>query len=203
VCFVGTKRQAKSVLEARVARRQDALRHRALAGRHAHQLPHHSLAPQAPRRTRSDRANDNFASYSKKMESQLKREKMKIKRNLEGIRHMEKLPGALVVVDVRSRADRAQGSPQARHPDDLLDRHRRRSRTRGHRDPRQRRLDAFHRRGRPRVVPRGRRGSPAASGADRSKASVRGWREAGGRAPVARAAPSSGRRRQRGRPGRR
>jgi small subunit ribosomal protein S2 len=36
--------------------------------------------------------NDNFASYSKKMESQLRREMKKIKRNLEGIRHMDKLP---------------------------------------------------------------------------------------------------------------
>ncbi|MEM6750421.1 MAG: 30S ribosomal protein S2, partial [Planctomycetota bacterium] len=37
---------------------------------------------------------------SKKMESQLRREKAKILRNLEGIRNMTKLPGALVVIDV-------------------------------------------------------------------------------------------------------
>jgi small subunit ribosomal protein S2 len=46
-------------------------------------------------------AQDNFASYSKKMESQLKREKAKIKRNLEGIRRMEKLPGAIIAIDVK------------------------------------------------------------------------------------------------------
>ncbi|MFU8827927.1 MAG: 30S ribosomal protein S2, partial [Phycisphaerales bacterium] len=44
---------------------------------------------------------DDFASYSKKMESQLRREMKKIKRNLDGIRGMTKLPGALVVIDVK------------------------------------------------------------------------------------------------------
>jgi small subunit ribosomal protein S2 len=44
---------------------------------------------------------DNFASYSKKMESQLRREKAKIKRNLEGIRKMDKLPGVIVAIDVK------------------------------------------------------------------------------------------------------
>ena len=39
-------------------------------------------------------------SYSKKMESQLRREKNKITRNLGGIREMTKLPGAMVIVDV-------------------------------------------------------------------------------------------------------
>lgn len=39
-------------------------------------------------------------TYSKKMESQLMREKNKIYRNLNGIRDMSKLPGAMVVVDV-------------------------------------------------------------------------------------------------------
>jgi len=39
-------------------------------------------------------------TYSKKMTSQLTREKNKITRNLQGIRNMHKLPGALFVVDV-------------------------------------------------------------------------------------------------------
>ncbi|HLO39712.1 MAG TPA: 30S ribosomal protein S2, partial [Phycisphaerales bacterium] len=101
VCFVGTKRQAKSVLEARVP---DVKMHwvteRWLGG---------TLTNFRTIRSRLKRlieleaieANDNFASYSKKMESQLRREMKKIKRNLEGIRNMEKLPGVLVVVDVR------------------------------------------------------------------------------------------------------
>lgn len=39
--------------------------------------------------------------YSKKMKAMLQRELAKIRRNLEGIRRMTRLPGALVVVDVR------------------------------------------------------------------------------------------------------
>lgn len=41
-------------------------------------------------------------SYSKKMTSQLMREKRKITRNLGGIRDMDKLPGAMVVVDANN-----------------------------------------------------------------------------------------------------
>jgi small subunit ribosomal protein S2 len=101
VCFVGTKRQAKPVLQERV---QDVGMHwvteRWLGG---------TLTNFRTIRTRLKRLEeleaieqqDNFASYSKKMESQLKREKRKIQRNLEGIRRMDKLPGALVAIDVR------------------------------------------------------------------------------------------------------
>ena len=39
-------------------------------------------------------------NYSKKMESQLLREKRRITRNLDGIRNMTKLPGCVVVIDV-------------------------------------------------------------------------------------------------------
>ncbi len=101
ICFVGTKRQAKSVLESRVA---DVKMHwvteRWLGGT----LTNFRTIRQRLKRLEELEAiekNDNFASYSKKMESQLRREMMKIKRNLEGIRHMDKLPGALVVVDIQ------------------------------------------------------------------------------------------------------
>ncbi len=102
ICFVGTKRQAKNVLETRVPDvKMHYVTERWLGG---------TLTNFRTIRLRLKRLeeletieqNDNFASYSKKMESQLKREKKKIARNLEGIRHMEKLPGALVVVDVKS-----------------------------------------------------------------------------------------------------
>ncbi len=101
VCFVGTKRQAKPVIEQRVT---DAEMHyiteRWLGG---------TLTNFRTIRGRLKRleeleaieANDNFQSYSKKMESQLRREMRKIKRNLDGIRRMDKLPGAMVVIDVR------------------------------------------------------------------------------------------------------
>ncbi|TVQ61027.1 MAG: 30S ribosomal protein S2 [Phycisphaerales bacterium] len=101
VCFVGTKRQARDVLEQRV---RDVGMHfvteRWLGG---------TLTNFRTIRARLKRLEeleaieqqDNFASYSKKMESQLRREMTKIKRNLDGIRHMSKLPGAVVVIDVK------------------------------------------------------------------------------------------------------
>jgi len=101
VCFVGTKRQAKNVLETRVPDvKQHYVTERWLGGT----LTNFRTIRLRLRRLEELEAieqNDNFASYSKKMESQLKREQKKIKRNLEGIRHMDKLPGVMVVIDVR------------------------------------------------------------------------------------------------------
>lgn len=101
VCFVGTKRQAKSVLETRVADvKMHYVTERWLGGTLTN---FRTIRQRLKRLDELDaiEANDNFASYSKKMESQLKREQKKIKRNLDGIRRMEKLPGALVVIDVK------------------------------------------------------------------------------------------------------
>ena len=98
VCFVGTKRQAKDIIAERVA---DVGMHwvteRWLGG---------TLTNFRTIRLRLKRleeleaieAEDNYASYSKKMESQLRREQRKIYRNLTGIRKMDKLPGALIVI---------------------------------------------------------------------------------------------------------
>jgi len=100
ICFVGTKRQAKGVIEQRVG---DVGMHyvteRWLGG---------TLTNFGTIRSRLKRleeleaieAEDNFESYSKKMESQLRREMRKIKRNLDGIRRMNKMPGAVVAIDV-------------------------------------------------------------------------------------------------------
>lgn len=100
VCFVGTKRQAKGVIEQRVG---DVEMHyvteRWLGG---------TLTNFGTIRSRLKRleeleaiaADDNFESYSKKMESQLRREMRKIKRNLDGIRKMHKMPGCLIAIDV-------------------------------------------------------------------------------------------------------
>lgn len=99
ICFVGTKRQAKTVIEQRVTDvKMHYVTERWLGG---------TLTNFRTIRLRLKRleeleaieANDNFQSYSKKMESQLRREMRKIKRNLDGIRNMSKLPGALVIVD--------------------------------------------------------------------------------------------------------
>jgi small subunit ribosomal protein S2 len=102
VCFVGTKRQAKNVLETRVPDvKMHYVTERWLGGT----LTNFRTIRLRLKRLEELEAieqHDNFASYSKKMESQLKREKRKIARNLEGIRHMDKLPGALIVIDVKS-----------------------------------------------------------------------------------------------------
>ena len=54
VLFVGTKRQARDAVEEEATPLRHALRHRALAGRHADQLPHHPrTASTASRSSRS------------------------------------------------------------------------------------------------------------------------------------------------------
>jgi len=101
VCFIGTKRQAKAVLQQRVG---DVKMHYCIERWLGGTLTNfRTIRSRLKRLDELDaiELKDNFASYSKKMESQLKREQAKIKRNLEGIRHMDKLPGALVVVDVK------------------------------------------------------------------------------------------------------
>lgn len=101
VVFVGTKRQAKAVIEQRVGDvKQHWVTERWLGG---------TLTNFRTIRSRLKRLEeleaielkDNFASYSKKMESQLRREKDKIFSNLSGIRGMDKLPGAVIVVDTK------------------------------------------------------------------------------------------------------
>lgn len=101
VCFVGTKRQAKDVIVQRVT---DVDMHyvteRWLGG---------TLTNFRTIRSRLSRLEeleaiqeaDNFESYSKKMESQLRREMKKIARNLGGVRKMSKLPGVMIAIDVQ------------------------------------------------------------------------------------------------------
>ena len=100
VCFVGTKRQARASLEKYA---QDVqmpyVVERWLGG---------TLTNFRTIRERLKRLEEleklvesgEIDSYSKKMTSQLLREKRKITRNLEGIRNMTKLPGCLIVIDV-------------------------------------------------------------------------------------------------------
>lgn len=99
VCFVGTKRQARSVLETRVT---DVKMHycveRWLGGTLTNFRTIRSRLKRLEELETLDQTNA-YADYSKKMESMLKREHRKIKRNLEGIRRMDKLPGAMVIID--------------------------------------------------------------------------------------------------------
>ncbi len=100
VCFVGTKRQARASIEQYATSvGMPFVIERWLGG---------TLTNFRTIRERLKRLEEleklietgEIDNYSKKMESQLLREKRKISRNLEGIRNMHKLPGALVVVDV-------------------------------------------------------------------------------------------------------
>jgi len=101
VCFVGTKQQARVVLEERVAAvKMHFVTERWLGGTLTNFRTIRQRLKRLEELEQIEQA-DNFESYSKKMESRLRREMTKIKRNLEGIRRMEKLPGALVVIDVR------------------------------------------------------------------------------------------------------
>ncbi len=101
VLFVGTKRQARpAILKACEESGMHYVTERWLGG---------TLTNFRTIRSRLKRleeletlmAGEEWESYSKKMASQLTRERRKIHRNLSGIRNMDRLPGALVVVDVR------------------------------------------------------------------------------------------------------
>ncbi len=117
ILFVGTKRQAREIVE-----------------RHSTRCGMHSVTERwlggtltnfrtiRSRLQRLDELENLMASpqwetgYSKKMKSTLSRELAKIRRNLSGIRRMGRLPAALVVVDVRKehnalREARALGIP--------------------------------------------------------------------------------------------
>jgi small subunit ribosomal protein S2 len=102
VLFVGTKRQAREIVQ-RHAERSDMhyVTERWLGG---------TLTNFRTIRSRLQRleelegimAGPQWESgYSKKMKSMLTREYQKIKRNLEGVRRLSKLPAVLVVIDVR------------------------------------------------------------------------------------------------------
>jgi len=99
VCFVGTKRQAKGAIEQYCTDvKMPYVTERWLGG---------TLTNFRTIRDRLKRLEEleglvesgEIRNYSKKMESQLQRERKKIFRNLNGIRHMSKLPGALMVID--------------------------------------------------------------------------------------------------------
>jgi small subunit ribosomal protein S2 len=102
VLFVGTKRQAREPIQSAAERCQmHYVNERWLGG---------TLTNFRTIRSRLQRLEEleNLVSspqwesdYSKKMQSTLSRELHKIRRNLSGIRKMTRLPGALVVIDMR------------------------------------------------------------------------------------------------------
>lgn len=99
VLFVGTKKQAKISIE-REAQRvgMPYVAERWLGG---------TFTNASTLRLRIDRLKElekleetgEINTYSKKMVSTLRRERLKIFRNLSGIRNMDKLPGIVVIID--------------------------------------------------------------------------------------------------------
>ncbi|MCC5829305.1 MAG: 30S ribosomal protein S2 [Phycisphaeraceae bacterium] len=101
VLFVGTKRQARACIEQHVgATGMPYVTERWLGGTLTN---FRTIRDRLKRLEELEKLEETgeINSYSKKMESQLQREKSKILRNLGGIRTMNTLPGAMVVVDVR------------------------------------------------------------------------------------------------------
>ena len=101
VLFVGTKRQIKAVMGEQAGRCQmPYVSERWIGG---------TLTNFKVIRPRLERLKElevmeeggNIEKYSKKVLSSLRRERRKLTRNLEGIRTMESLPSAIVVVDPR------------------------------------------------------------------------------------------------------
>jgi small subunit ribosomal protein S2 len=100
VCFVGTKRQARTAIE-KCAQEVNMpfVCERWLGGTLTN---FRTIRERLKRLVELENLVEGgeIDTYSKKMASQLLREKRKITRNLAGIRNMHNLPGCLVVVDV-------------------------------------------------------------------------------------------------------
>ena len=101
VVFVGTKRQAQKAVEA-VAEKcgMHYVSQRWLGGMLTNFRTIRSRL-QRLQQLEAMQEDGTLESESKKQASRLKREMRKIKANLEGIRNMSRLPGAVVVVDAR------------------------------------------------------------------------------------------------------
>jgi small subunit ribosomal protein S2 len=102
VLFVGTKRQARAVIDD-VGKQTNmpVVTERWLGGTLTNYRTIRSRLARLEELERILQSADLSKSYSKKMESSLKREYRKILRNLSGIRIMDRLPGALFVIDVK------------------------------------------------------------------------------------------------------
>jgi small subunit ribosomal protein S2 len=101
VVFVGTKRQAQKTVQAVAAKcGMHYISHRWLGGTLTNFRTIRSRL-QRLEQLEAMQEDGTLESESKKQASRLKRELKKIKGNLEGIRNMSRLPGAVVIVDAR------------------------------------------------------------------------------------------------------
>lgn len=101
VVFVGTKRQVKNVVQAEATRcAMPYVNERWLGGTLTNYTTVRSRLNHLEQLEQLE-TSGRLAQMSKKRQSFILRELQRIRRNLEGIRHLDRLPGALVVVDVR------------------------------------------------------------------------------------------------------
>ena len=101
VLFVGTKRQARRVVKEEAERcGMPYCSERWLGGTLTNYTTVHSRLERLAELEKIESSGE-IETYSKKAVATHMREKAKILRNLEGVRTMNKLPGALVVVDPR------------------------------------------------------------------------------------------------------
>jgi small subunit ribosomal protein S2 len=101
VVFVGTKRQAQKAVEAAAAKcGMHCVSDRWLGGTLTNFRTIRSRVQRLDELEQMQQAG-TLESQSKKQASRLKRELRKIKGNMEGIRKMSRLPGAVVVVDCK------------------------------------------------------------------------------------------------------
>jgi len=104
VLFVGTKKQAQSVVkESATDAGQHYVVHRWLGGT----LTNNTTIRRSVRRMRELEGiekEDQFGSLPKKEAASMRRELEKLRRNLSGIANMTELPGAMVVIDINREA---------------------------------------------------------------------------------------------------
>ena len=99
VLFVGTKRQAREIIVREAVRSgMPYVAERWLGGTMTNLETIRKRVSRLQELEQLD-ATGEINTYSKKMQSSLNREKRKIKRNLDGIRTMHHLPGALFIID--------------------------------------------------------------------------------------------------------
>ncbi len=104
VLFVGTKKQAQSVVkEAADDAGQHYVVHRWLGGT----LTNNTTIRRSVRRMRELEAiekEDQFGSFPKKEAAGMRRELEKLRRNLSGVADMSEMPGAMIVIDINREA---------------------------------------------------------------------------------------------------
>lgn len=102
IVFCGTKRQAaEPIMEAAAACGMPYVSERWLGGTLTN---FRTVRSRLKRLDELDQLEESgeMSTYSKKRQATLKREHKKIKRNLEGIRHMNRIPEAVVVIDPKA-----------------------------------------------------------------------------------------------------